>query len=89
MPGRLHRAPNLPAFGWPFAVMIASLACFDGNTLVILGGADPQAKDFAALLDKHDTRVRRVTITGANHSFTSREWRDEVAETCASWIVSW
>jgi exosortase A-associated hydrolase 1 len=69
--------------------MIASLACFDGNTLVILGGADPQAKDFAALLDKHDARARRVTITGANHSFASREWRDEVAETCASWIVSW
>lgn len=69
--------------------MVASLACFEGNTLVILGGADPQAKEFAALLDKHDTRARRVTITGANHSFASRAWRDEVAHTCANWIVSW
>lgn len=69
--------------------MGASLACFDGNTLVILGGADPQARQFAALLDKHDTRARRVTITGANHSFASREWRDEVAQTCANWVVSW
>jgi exosortase A-associated hydrolase 1 len=69
--------------------MVASLACFDGNTLVILGGADPQAREFEALLDKHETRARRVTITGANHSFASREWRDEVAQICANWIVSW
>ena len=69
--------------------IIASLGCFDGNTLVILGGADPQAREFDALLDKHDTRARRVTIAGANHSFASRAWRDEVAEHCANWIVSW
>lgn len=69
--------------------MIASLACFEGNTLVILGGADPQAQEFAALLDKHGPRTRRVTIAGADHSFASRAWRDEVADVCANWIVSW
>lgn len=69
--------------------MLASLSCFEGNSLVILGGADPQARQFAALLDKTETPVKRVTIAGANHSFASREWRDQVAETCASWIVSW
>ena len=38
MPGRLHRAPNLPAFGWPFAVVIASLAC--ACTKLDTSGAD-------------------------------------------------
>lgn len=69
--------------------MLASLACFEGNTLVILGGADPQAQEFSALLDKQGTRARRVTIAGADHSFASRAWRDQVAEACANWIVSW
>ena len=69
--------------------VIASLSCFTGHTLVVLGGADPLAHEFAELLDKHDTRCRRVMIAGANHSFASREWRDEVAETSANWIMSW
>ncbi len=69
--------------------IVAGLSCFTGHTLVVLGGADPLAQEFADLLDKHDTRCRRVTIAGANHSFASREWRDEVAETSANWIMSW
>jgi exosortase A-associated hydrolase 1 len=69
--------------------VIASLACFEGKTLVVLGGADPQAKAFADLLDRHHASAERTTIAGANHSFASRAWRDEVAEVCADWIVSW
>ncbi len=69
--------------------IMAALTCFEGHTMVILGGADPQAHEFSELLDKHEARVRRVTIAGANHSFASREWRDEVAETSANWIMSW
>jgi acetyl esterase/lipase len=69
--------------------IVASLSCFSGHTLVVLAGADPLAHEFSDLLDKHDTRCRRVTIAGANHSFASREWRDEVAEASANWIMSW
>jgi len=69
--------------------VIASLACFDGAALVILGGDDPEARQFGELLDKHESRCKRVTIPGANHTFASRAWRDEVAEASANWLVSW
>jgi len=69
--------------------IVASLASFDGAALVILGGDDPVAREFAELLDKHETRCKRVTVAGADHTFASREWRDEVAEASANWIVSW
>lgn len=69
--------------------LVASLSCFDGAVLVILGEDDPVAQEFADLLDKNDRRCKRVTIAGANHTFASREWRDEVAEVSANWIVSW
>jgi len=69
--------------------IVASLTCFDGATLVLLGGADAIGHQFAELLEKNQTDCRRVTIAGANHTFASREWRDEVAEISANWIVSW
>lgn len=69
--------------------IIASLACFDGAALVVVGGADAIGREFADLMERNDTPCRRVTIAGANHTFASREWRDEVAELSANWIVSW
>ena len=68
---------------------MASLGSFAGHTLVILGGADPQAKTFVELLDRNVSHVRRVTIADADHHFARRTWRDEVAEASANWIVSW
>ncbi|TFW23027.1 hydrolase 1, exosortase A system-associated [Massilia arenosa] len=69
--------------------LMASLDCFDGRTLVILGGADRQAQDFAALLARNDVDCQRIDIPAAGHSFASRAWRDQVAEASANWIVSW
>jgi pimeloyl-ACP methyl ester carboxylesterase len=69
--------------------IVASLSCFDGATLVLLGGADAIGRQFADLLEKNRSRFRRVTIAGANHTFASRAWRDEVAEISAGWLVSW
>jgi exosortase A-associated hydrolase 1 len=69
--------------------IIASLGCFDGAALVVVGGADATGRAFADLLERNDTPCRSVTIAGANHTFASREWRDEVAELSANWIVSW
>ena len=69
--------------------IIASLACFDGAALVVVGGADAVGREFADLMERNDTPGRRVTIAGANHTFASREWRDEVAELSANWTVSW
>ncbi len=69
--------------------IVASLACFEGPTLVVVGGADAIGREFASLLEKNQSACRRVTVAGANHTFASREWRDEVAEISANWIVSW
>jgi exosortase A-associated hydrolase 1 len=69
--------------------VVASLRCFEGQVLVVLGGADPTAHEFAELIDKHDLKCRRVDIPDANHTFASSEWRDEVAHISANWITSW
>jgi alpha-beta hydrolase superfamily lysophospholipase len=69
--------------------IVAGLACFDGAALLVVGGQDASARQFAELMERNDTPCRRVTIAGANHTFASREWRDEVAELSANWLVSW
>ena len=69
--------------------IVASLACFNGAALVVVGGADTVGREFAELMERNDSAGRRVTIAGANHTFASRAWRDEVAELSANWIVSW
>ena len=69
--------------------IVASLACFNGAALVVVGGADTVGREFGELMERNDSAGRRVTIAGANHTFASREWRDEVADLSANWIVSW
>lgn len=69
--------------------VLAGLSCFEGQVLVILGGADDGARDFDQLIGKHELKCRRVEIPLANHTFASREWRDEVAQVAAHWIVIW
>jgi exosortase A-associated hydrolase 1 len=69
--------------------VIDSLARFDGPVLVVLSGDDLTAHEFGELLDKHALKCRRIDIAGANHTFASREWRDQVAVTCANWISTW
>ena len=86
--GSRHAVAVDPDMPMPQRV-IASLACFDGAALVVVGGADAIGREFVDLMERNDTACRRVTIAGANHTFASREWRDEVAELSANWIVSW
>lgn len=69
--------------------VLAGLSCFDGQVLVILGGADDSARQFDQLIGKHEPTCRRVEIPLANRTFASREWRDEVAQVTAHWIVIW
>jgi pimeloyl-ACP methyl ester carboxylesterase len=69
--------------------LVASLACFSGASLIVIGGSDATGRAFADLLEHNDTERRCVTIAGADHTFSRPAWRDEVAELSASWIVSW
>ncbi|MES2015527.1 MAG: hydrolase 1, exosortase A system-associated [Pseudomonadota bacterium] len=86
--GNRHAVAVDPGMPMPQRIL-ASLACFNGPALVVVGGADAVGREFAELMERNDTPMRRVTIAGANHTFASREWRDEVAELSANWIVSW
>jgi exosortase A-associated hydrolase 1 len=69
--------------------LAASLGGFKGHVLVVLGSADPTAREAARLLARHHVRCKQVEIAGAGHAFASREWRDQVAATSANWLVSW
>lgn len=70
--------------------VIESLACFHGQTLVILSERDTVGREFSALLERNPLRhCKRVEIAHANHSFAAAAWRERVAEATASWLVSW
>jgi exosortase A-associated hydrolase 1 len=67
----------------------SSLAGFDGRLLMVLGGEDLAARQFARVLARHQARFRYVEVAQADHAFASSAWRDQVAETSANWIMSW
>lgn len=69
--------------------LVRSLARYDGEVLVILSGDELGAAEFARLMARHRLRARRIGIDGANHSFASHKWRNQVAEASANWIMSW
>ena len=77
--------------------MSDALARFDGKVLLILSGNDLTAQEFKGvvlgstrwrgLLDS--PRVTRRELPQANHTFSTREWRDQVALWTADWVRSW
>ena len=69
--------------------IVASLSCFEGPVLAILGGGDPIGREFATMIVRYELRCRRVNVPGANHTFASRDWRDDVAQVSANWMSTW
>lgn len=74
--------------------MMQALKEFPGQVLLILSGDDYTAKEFleavqadsvgaAALLDN---KLRRVDIEGADHTFSSADWRQSVEVATMTWI---
>ncbi len=76
--------------------MAAGWREFSGNILLVLSGEDYTAKEFleysgsspvwAGLIDS--TRVRRIEIAGADHTFSSRQWRAAVEDATLAWLDS-
>ncbi len=70
---------------------------FQGNVLLIMSGRDLTAKQFLDTVAgsrewRRLIRLPRVTrhdLAGADHTFSKRAWRDQVATWTANWIVSW
>jgi exosortase A-associated hydrolase 1 len=89
-------APADPRHGSPGYVerMFEGLKQFKGNILFLLSGNDLVAREFIELArqDKRWTRILsspKVSIeqiSEANHTFSSRAWRDQVGQWTARWI---
>jgi len=77
--------------------MHAGLADFKGRVLLVVAGADLTAREFCdlAAASAHwqrvlaPPRVTRRQIEHADHTFSRREWRDQVARWTADWLRSW
>jgi exosortase A-associated hydrolase 1 len=77
--------------------MRASLALFRGKVLIILSGNDLTAKEFKDVVrasPKWQKMLRSPNyqhrdLPEANHTFSTREWRDQVASWTGAWITSW
>lgn len=70
---------------------------FSGRVLLILSGDDLTAKEFTDLVASSgewqqllaSPRVTRHDFPEANHTFSRREWRDQVSDWTADWVQSW
>jgi exosortase A-associated hydrolase 1 len=74
--------------------MAQALRRFSGRVLLILSGKDLTADEFRGVVGGSarwkallaDTRVTQRELPEANHTFSRREWRDQVARWTAEWV---
>lgn len=77
--------------------MLSGFSQFRGRILLIISGADLTAQEFTDLAAASpawqrqlaDARVARRRLDGADHTFSRRAWRDQVAAWSAEWVRSW
>lgn len=77
--------------------MLAGWQGFRGPILLITSGADLTAQEFLDMVKASRPwqkllaapRVQRHTLAAADHTFSRREWRDQVAGWTAAWVRSW
>jgi exosortase A-associated hydrolase 1 len=70
---------------------------FRGKILLIISGNDLTAKEFTDLAASspswqkalNSPRVQHRKLEKANHTFSQREWRDQVSIWTKDWITSW
>lgn len=74
--------------------MLTALQRFQGRTLIILSGNDLTAAEFKQMVNSNRKWKKLVNSASfnwfempeANHTFSTREWRDLVAERTAQWL---
>ena len=77
--------------------MLAGLNEFKGKVLLIMSGADLTAQEFSEVVKASRPwqrqlalpRVSQRAIGPADHTFSRRVWRDQVADWTAQWVKSW
>lgn len=77
--------------------MHAGMRAFEGRVMVIVSGADLTGREFCdmtaatpkwkRLLDAPTVLQRQ--LNGADHTFSRRVWRDQVADWTCDWVRSW
>lgn len=77
--------------------MLDGLRRFRGRLLLIISGRDLTSAEFLDVVKQSrewqtllaSSRVERFDVPEANHTFSSCEWRDEIALRTGEWIRSW
>ncbi|MTW02602.1 hydrolase 1, exosortase A system-associated [Duganella ginsengisoli] len=77
--------------------LYAGLQRFHGPVLFVISPADMTAMEFQELAGSTKAwrklmqapRITRRELPGADHTFSSRAWRDQVAEWTGQWLRSW
>lgn len=77
--------------------MLDGLSRFKGKVLLILSGNDLTAQEFSDLLKSsrkwqrilESVQIQRRDLPDANHTFSRKEWRDQVATWTREWLASW
>ena len=77
--------------------MLYGLSRFKGEIFLILSGNDLTAQEFSELVKSSrewqkvlaSSQVSRFNLPDANHTFSRREWRNQVALRIRNWMHSW
>lgn len=77
--------------------MMNGLERFSGNVLFILSGDDITADEFLTFVNSRRAyrklmrrrRAERRALQAADHTFSTREWRDQVITWSRTWVTSW
>jgi exosortase A-associated hydrolase 1 len=77
--------------------MLTALSRFQGRLLLIISGNDLTAQEFLDVVNASpewqkllaSPRVSRLDLPEATHTFSRREWRDQVAVWTKEWMQSW
>lgn len=94
--GASTSAPTNPWHGSPGYIerMLDGLQHFQGKVLFILSGNDLTAQEFQGITS-HDKRWKKAStsprvaqekLPAANHTFSTRTWRDQVGQWTVHWI---
>jgi exosortase A-associated hydrolase 1 len=77
--------------------MLDGLSRFKGKILLILSGNDLTSQEFSDLLKGsrkwqrilESVQIQRRDLPDANHTFSKKDWRDQVAAWTKEWLASW
>jgi uncharacterized protein len=79
------------------ARMLDGFSKFEGKVLLILSANDLTAHEFSDHTNSslewktilNSTRVKRLELAGADHTFSRKIWRDQVSTWISDWIKLW